>query len=221
MEQKMEQSNEINELAKALSAFQGECTSIAFNSNVSYELKKGGTKDFKYADLNQLWTHIRPLLPKHGLSVVQPMGRASDGEPVITTQLNHSSGQWIRSSAFYGASGTPQDQGSYITYMKRYGLAAMLGLVSEEDDDGQAGANGDAKAKEKKAAAPSEPAVAKTSDGMNFMGFMDQLKNITSPADLQKLYDGFAVQASLTVGQKTAAKNAYETKMKALEKAVQ
>ena len=34
---------------------------------------------------------------------------------------------------------SPQSQGSIITYMRRYALGALLGIATDEDDDGTAG----------------------------------------------------------------------------------
>lgn len=125
-----EQSNEINELAKALAAAQGEMESAK---------KKSINPHFraKYADLAACWDVIRETLPVHGLSVVQTLGFA-DGRTIVTTQLMHASGQWVRGSCpIRPVKDDPQGMGSAITYGRRYGLAAMVGLT-QDDDDGQA-----------------------------------------------------------------------------------
>jgi hypothetical protein len=51
----------------------------------------------------------------------------------------HTSGQWISGSATLPlASQTPQAYGSALTYARRYGLAAIVGLCVDQDDDGAA-----------------------------------------------------------------------------------
>jgi hypothetical protein len=56
----------------------------------------------------------------------------------VRTRLGHSSGEWVEDvvSALL-PSGDPQAVGSAITYLRRYALAAMVG-VAPEDDDGEA-----------------------------------------------------------------------------------
>ena len=85
-----------------------------------------------------------PILSKHGLSVVQlPEGveRITNGDKGsmflnVGTTLMHSSGQWIRSTV-----PIPLDSpinahklGSALTYGRRYGLAAMVGIAQFDDD---------------------------------------------------------------------------------------
>lgn len=130
-------SDQLNELAKALSAAQG--------------VMEGASKDktnphfkSKYADLGSVWTAIREPLAKNGLSVVQLPYTDEQGRVYVSTMLMHSSGQWIETS--YTLPATKQDAqgfGSAITYMKRYALTGMG--VAPEDDDGEGavrGANG-------------------------------------------------------------------------------
>jgi hypothetical protein len=51
----------------------------------------------------------------------------------------HDSGEWLKATAeLLLDKATPQGQGSGITYMRRYALSAMLGIATEDDDDGQA-----------------------------------------------------------------------------------
>jgi len=89
-----------------------------------------------YATLASVWDACRGALSKHGIAVVQ--SPVADGALVtVTTLLAHSSGEWIRSALSAQArDATPQSVGSAVTYLRRYGLAAMVG-VAPEDDDGQ------------------------------------------------------------------------------------
>jgi len=122
-------SANINEIATALSKAQGELQSIT----------KDKTNPFyksKYADLSSIWDVIRPILAKHGLAVIQ--GPTSEGSKVsITTILTHSSGQYFENTLqLTSEKATPQGVGSAITYGRRYSLSALLGIASDEDDDG-------------------------------------------------------------------------------------
>ena len=90
----------------------------------------------KYADLASVRDACRPLA-KHGIAHLQPT-RADGPHVTVTTLLIHSSGEWIAEDLTLTAGqNTPQSVGSAITYGRRYGLAAMVG-IAPEDDDGEA-----------------------------------------------------------------------------------
>lgn len=80
----------------------------------------------------------RPSLTKNGIAVwLAAVLDESVGMVRVTTRLEHSSGQWFESTLSAKPKDmTPQSVGSAITYLKRYGYSAMVGLVSDEDDDG-------------------------------------------------------------------------------------
>ena len=122
----MTQSNSITELAKALSGFQGDMKNVVTDSVNPFFHSK-------YASLDVIWETIRPLLKKHGLALIQ----APDGEGYLTSQLVHSSGEWILTSyKLILKELTPQGHGSALTYGRRYALSAILGISTEQDDDG-------------------------------------------------------------------------------------
>lgn len=128
----MNKSESITKLSAALVKFQAEVTNPK-NTAVNPHFKS------KYAPLQDILTLVRPLLTRHGLSVIQfPSG---DGERiVIQTILMHESGEWIEADplTLKADKATPQGAGSAITYGRRYSLSAMLGISSEDDDDGNA-----------------------------------------------------------------------------------
>lgn len=92
----------------------------------------------KYADLASVWDSAREPLTANELSVCQ----LTEGGPdvvTITTILMHSSGESIQSSlTIRPAKPDAQGVGSAISYGRRYGLAAMVGVVSEDDDGNSA-----------------------------------------------------------------------------------
>jgi hypothetical protein len=85
-------------------------------------------------------------LAKHGLAVTQGISFQqgfSDAAAVLhdtlTTSLIHKSGQWIESEMpLHLPKQDPQGQGSAVTYARRYAYMAILGLVADDDDDGNA-----------------------------------------------------------------------------------
>lgn len=94
---------------------------------------------FKYADLPAIWEAIRPILGENHLIVTNILGYGEEGDHITTTITHIDSGEFIESkSKIYLNKITAQEYGSYITYMRRYALSAMLGLVTDKDDDGNA-----------------------------------------------------------------------------------
>ncbi len=91
-----------------------------------------------YADLASVWEACRKPLSDNGLSVTQLISK--DGEKqILETVLFHSSGQYISSTlVLTPKDDTPQAIGSSITYARRYSLAAIVGVSSDDDDDGEA-----------------------------------------------------------------------------------
>lgn len=132
----MNKSENITNLAVALAKFQAEVT----------QPKKTATNPHfrsKYATLDEIINTVKPVLAKHGLSYMQSCG--GDGERItITTLLMHESGEWIESEPLVLKADkiSPQGAGSAITYGRRYMLSAVLGVASEEDDDGNAAEGG-------------------------------------------------------------------------------
>lgn len=133
----MKMSENINELAKALSLAQGEMEGASKNAQNPH-LKN------RYADISAVWEVVRTVLPKHGLAVSQVMcDDTTEGNVCVESILMHTSGQWIASRCTLPApKRDPQGYGSAITYARRYSLSAIVGVVSEEDDDGEAATRG-------------------------------------------------------------------------------
>ena len=97
-------------------------------------------EDIFFASIHQ--AAVGPLA-RNGLAVVQAPGLV-DGTVTLTTRLIHSSGQWMECvMAAASKNMGPQAIGSTVTYLRRGGLAAMVGVVSSDDvdDDGE-GAEG-------------------------------------------------------------------------------
>lgn len=139
-------SEQFNEVAGAFAKSQLAFTSPKKNRKVSVQTKSGGSYTFEYADLAAILEMARPILAKNGIAVTQNarIQRIDTGAPyiVVDTMLLHESGQYIIYDPLeFAADGNIQANGGTITYLKRYALAAALGLASEEDDDGNAAAN--------------------------------------------------------------------------------
>lgn len=125
----MKTSESIKEIATALSKAQG----------VMMGAKKGAKNPFfksNYSDLSMVIEAISQPFADNDLSFIQCPGFEAD-RITVTTRIMHSSGEWIESTVSLPP--TKQDAqgvGSAISYGKRYGLQAMAGVPSV-DDDGQ------------------------------------------------------------------------------------
>lgn len=125
----MQKSETIGELAKALCKVQ---------AGLKPALKDSQNPYFKssYADLNSVWDACRELLTSNGLAVAQ-MNLPTENGVIVETMLMHTSGEWVSGELFLPlAKHDPQGVGSAVTYGRRYGLAAMVGIVADVDDDG-------------------------------------------------------------------------------------
>ena len=120
-------SPEIDKLAAALAKAQSELEGA----------KKESTNPFfksSYADLHAVIKSAFPHLSKHGLSVSQG-NEIVPGAVCVTTTLMHSSGQWLRSKVKLPLSKVDaQGVGAAITYGRRYGLSAIVGIAQYDDD---------------------------------------------------------------------------------------
>jgi len=118
-------------LASALAKAQGEMRNAPLNK-VNPHFKS------KYADLAAVRDAVAPVLAKHGLAVTQTTA-LQDGVFVLLTTLRHSSGEIVESVyPLPMVPEQPQKMGSALSYARRYSLAAMVGIASDEDDDANA-----------------------------------------------------------------------------------
>lgn len=127
----MKTSESIKEIASALSKAQAQMTGA----------KKGSDNPFfksKYSDLSQVVEAITEPFGSNGLSFVQG-AEFEDGKISVSTRIMHSSGEWIEATTCLPP--TKQDAqgyGSAISYAKRYGLQALAGVPSVDDDGNDA-----------------------------------------------------------------------------------
>ncbi|MFV1944305.1 ERF family protein [Pseudomonas luteola] len=149
----MKMSDQIDALAKALAAAQAEIEN-ASKASVNPHFKN------RYADLAEILNTSRPVLSKHGLSIVQ-MPFFSEGKVGVETVLMHESGQWIANELLGPCvKQDPQGVGSAITYYRRYSLAAFAG-IAQEDDDGSAASQSPANTRSKPESVPSPKRITK------------------------------------------------------------
>lgn len=91
-----------------------------------------------YATLNSVMDTCRDALFEHGIWLTQYPVPAEPGHLGLVTKLVHAeSGQWQSSHAVVPLpKNDPQGFGIAMTYTRRYSISALLGIVTEDDTDG-------------------------------------------------------------------------------------
>jgi hypothetical protein len=95
----------------------------------------------RYATLGAMLAAVMPVLTRHGLVLLQPLDHVGDLPAVRTILIHVDSGESIdcvhpiEKAGMKGAN-VSQQFGAAISYVRRYGLAALL-CLREADDDAQ------------------------------------------------------------------------------------
>lgn len=131
-------SAKIENLANALANAQKTMKMPDKNKEVTVKTKTGGTYKFWFATMDNIVKTVQPKLAEQGLSVIQPIVMI-DKTAFVLTRLMHASGEWIESMIpVLGDIREPQQFGSGISYARRYAYSSLLGIVTDDDDDGNA-----------------------------------------------------------------------------------
>lgn len=120
--------SEKTNIYKSLAAFQQECPTI-----------HKGTKGYgySYADLPTIFEVINPILAKQNLGFTQLIEAQSIRTVIFHTETGETleSVTEIPQGVSLKGMNDYQVLGSAITYIRRYALSAMLGIVTDKDND--------------------------------------------------------------------------------------
>ena len=101
-------------------------------------IKKDATNPFyksKYFDINSLLEHVKPVLNKHGLVLLQGLTNLDGKLALSTVLIDVESGKQLDSAPCpLPEVVDAQKAGSAITYFRRYALQSLLALEAEDDD---------------------------------------------------------------------------------------
>ena len=130
-------STSVKQLGPAMLAVQEELEPVV----------KNATNDFKssrYATLTKVQEACLPILRKHGLWLSQYTRVCEPGYIYLVTRIVHlESEEYQESHLLMPAPKTdPQGYGSALTYSRRYALQVSVGVVCEDDDDGNKASQG-------------------------------------------------------------------------------
>jgi len=117
-------------LADALFAVQGAISKVAKDADNPFYHSR-------YASLPSIVEVVYPILQKNGLVLSQVMDQSVNGAAALRTVLLHpESGQIVEGTCPFPDGLNAQQMGSAVTYLRRYGLLSILGIVADSDDDG-------------------------------------------------------------------------------------
>ena len=124
-------SENVKELAKSMIGVQQELVPAL----------KDGINDYtqsSYATLKSVMEVCKSILLSHGIWLTQYPVPVNSGNLGLVTKIVHAaSGQWQSSLIEMPlAKSDPQGYSSAITYARRYGLSAMIGIITEDDGEG-------------------------------------------------------------------------------------
>jgi len=124
-------------LLKKLASFQQECPVILKATEA-----KGEKFSYSYADLPSILEVINPLLKKHKLMFTQPLEFDQGVRYIRTIIYDLESEETLESrvdvpEVSFAQMNDYQALGSGITYMRRYALSSILGIVTDKDTDAQ------------------------------------------------------------------------------------
>lgn len=123
-------------LASALAAFQAEMPTVHKGQTARIPGKDGRSGySYQYADLADVAKVAHPLLAKHGLAFSTAPQHLDGVGFVLRGTLRHTSGD-MDQGVLPITGRSAQDLGSSLTYLRRYLLGCMTGIVTDDDEDG-------------------------------------------------------------------------------------
>ncbi len=131
----MNRSETISKLVEAKVQAQKAFPRITKSERASFKSKKGFDISYSYSTLPNLLDQTRPALSDNGLGLFHLIDEDEKGT-YLEVILAHTSGEFISSRKNLGTFSDPQAFGSALTYYRRYLSEALLGVASQDDDDG-------------------------------------------------------------------------------------
>ena len=182
----MNKSDDISNVAVAIQRIQAKLPAVGKDS-------KG--YGYEYASLPEVCNKVYPLMNEADLSVSQILDESMAGGPAMTTIIMHESGQWISGTyplAEAGMKGvnSAQQFGAAITYARRYGLLAVLGIPVADDDAACLSEKPDNKSKPAgNKSKAKEPTVGELASALNAATSMTEVKGVWAQVEKMSMSD--------------------------------
>lgn len=132
-------SESIGAVAAALAKAQAAFRPVHKDRTAEIQTKTGGRYSYAYVDLATIHDAIRGALTQNELAITQAL-TVHDHRVTVETTLLHASGEWLASALTLQVieAQDPRSVGSAITYGRRFGLTALVGIAAGDDDDAEA-----------------------------------------------------------------------------------
>ncbi len=150
------------------------------NQTAEIPTKSGKNYSYQYVDIAQ----IHDYLEDNNMSYYQYIDRINDDDYIMTVPIINGEVQEARrgcrvvDATLYGVDNPAQQQGSALTYARRYSLLMAFGLATEDDD-----AQSLSKPKEEQKASPKQVEL------LNKYYKGDNLTKLLEANDIEKLED--------------------------------
>lgn len=196
---------------QAMVDFKAEPIQIFKRKAVGYETNDGDFVGYKHAELSDVADAVVPALARHNLSHRWEV-RQEQGRVHVTCTVTHRDGhtESVTMDAAPDSSGKKnaiQQLASAVTYLQRYTLLALTGLVtkSEDDDDGAATGDREPRRDQSAGAPPAQPErefYPQDRFNANLPAWRDVIKSGRKTADV--LIEWIETKHPLTAEQKAA-----------------
>jgi len=126
--------------------FDQDLFNLLHDVNNPYQGSQNPHYKSKFADLLSCLKTVKPALKDNNFALQQVIKQLEGGGSVLQTNLIHISGKVVCDGGIPLVSkdaNDPQKLGGSITYARRYGLCALLGVVGDPDDDGNESSKAD------------------------------------------------------------------------------
>lgn len=164
----------------------------------------------KYADLSSVWEACRDALTSNGVFISQWPVHSEDGRLHLVTRLAHK-GEWLK-ARFSIPVGRQDAQGyaAALTYAKRMCLSAAVGVVADDDDDGNTAVGRQQPAARTEAPKVEEPAKPAEDLGDTIIRKFNEAESGAAFEDLVKRAQ--AAWSRLATSDKARVSNAIEAR---------
>lgn len=165
-------SEGFTKITTALVAAQSAFPAVPMRGQANVKTRAGSGYSYRYATLHDLLDAVRPHLNANGIWLSQPLAFGATVQ--ATTLLQHTSGEWVSVTVSApvdsedGRMKAVQGMASVSTYLRRYGLTALLGIAADEDTDANDGSETSRRPRSaQQAVAPNEELIAAVKDLWN------------------------------------------------------
>ena len=145
--------------------------------DIATKIKTNATNPFhksKYIDLYKLMEVLMPYFEEYNILITHSIGANNLDTKLVKLDTGE---EYAMTSSFDASRLDAQQLGSYITYLRRYAICCLFGIVADKDDDGNTASGITTTKLSVKTAESAGPAKKElTNDYMNSKKFTDHIE---------------------------------------------